>query len=103
VNRQGQNLRLWSTFLDLSDGLNPIHLRHGEVRQDKIGSEFLHPPNGLSAIFCLPYHFEIRFSGKQGPQPLSKNRMILGNNDSAFYFHQFHLSIELAVFCQNTI
>jgi hypothetical protein len=29
--------------------------------------------------------------------------MILGDNDSAFCFHQFHLRIELAVFCQNTI
>ena len=81
VDGQDDDLCLRVLFVDLFDGLETVHFRHGKVHQDKIRPLLPNPPNGVTAVFRFTDNLKIRFRGKQGPQSFPEDGVVLRDDD----------------------
>ena len=63
--RKKQDLRRRELRLDAVGKLQPVHIRHLDVRHDNIRLKFLHHLQSLHSVVCISDH------GKSEPRPIN--------------------------------
>src|SRR5438105_2479407 len=73
------------------------HARHREIQQKNVGLQFGGQRNGVLSVRSFGNHLKVLLGGKQASQAVTKNRMIIGDENSNWvWFHSFYAMLARA-------
>lgn len=87
MHGQDQHTGLRRGLVDLANGFEAVHLRHGQVEKNHVGLVFFDVLESLEAVASLMADFNARLSFEQGANAAANDGVIVGDENPIRFGH----------------